>query len=165
MGNEIATSNQMTDIMNALQNAAYISENTSRQMGLLNERVAEHDRQLMDLTHRMEVRESRETVDRDQADRIRMAVHDRVYKLLEIERENGHAVGHCIKDYKNYFRPFVQSCYGDCKAKGRMGKPYWQTLAIDYDDVITFINSWFPRGGVNDYKNYLDNLHEDSPKK
>lgn len=160
MGNEIATSNQMTEIMSALQNAAWISENTSRQMGMLNERVAEHDRQLMDLTHRMEVRESRETVDQDQVDQIRTAVHDRVYKLLKIERENGRPVSRCMKDYKEYFKPFVMSCYGDCKAKGRMGKPYWRTLAIDYENVITYINSWFPRGGVDDYKDYLDDLHK-----
>lgn len=161
MGDNIitATENPMTDIMESLKKAAWISENTSRQMGLLNDTVAEHERQIQDLTHRMEVRERRETVDQNQSDQIKLAVHDRICGLLEIDHENGHIAARCIGDYKKYYRGFVCHCYNDCKAHGRMGKPYYRTLAIDYDDVINYINAWFPRGGVEDYKHYLDDLH------
>ena len=167
MSNEIATSNQMNDIMSALQNAAYISENTSRQMGLLNERVAEHDREIMDLKHRMEVRESREIVNTHQRRQIRRAVINRVDHLLGIEREGGHVAEHCIADEVRYRGGFIARCYTDCKKNGRMADPYSETLAIDYENVIDAINAWVPdvEDGIEGYKRYLDIRREERSKK
>lgn len=167
MSEQIATSSQMTGIMESLQKAAWISENTSRQMGLLNERVAEHDREIEDLKHRMDVREQREIVNTYQRRQIKRAVINRVNYLLDIEFNGGHIAEHCISDDQNYRGGFISRCYTDCKKKGLMGDPYSETLAINYDDVISAIQAWVPNveDGVEGYKRYLDIRREEREAK
>lgn len=163
MGESIVKNDQLNGIMESLQKAAWISENTSRQMGLINERVAEHDRAIEDLVHRMEVREQREIVNTHQRRQIKRAVINRVNYLLNIEYEGGRVADHCIADENLYRGGFISRCYTDCKKDGRMGDPYSETLAIDYDDVIESIEAWIPNveGGVEGYKQYLDIRREE----
>lgn len=169
MGEQITITNndQMADIMESLRKAAWISENTSRQMGLLNERIADHDRQLEDLTHRMEVREQCEIVNTHQRRQIKRSVINRVNHLLGIEYKNGRVADHCIAADQKYRGGFISRCYTDCKKNSRMGDPYSETLAVDYDDVIKAIESWVPdvEDGIAGYMRYLDIRREEREAK
>ena len=164
MSNELTVvEGQMKGVLESLQKAAWISENTSRQMGLLNDRVAEHDRDIADLKHRMEVREQREIVNTHQRRQIKRAVMNRVNHLLGIKFEDGRVADRCVADEQRYRGGFISRCYTDCKKKGRMGDPYSETLAVDYDDVIEAIEAWVPdvEDGTEGYKRYLDIRREE----
>jgi len=51
--------------------------------------------------------------------------------------------------YKAFAEPaFRRRCYSDAVKNAGLGWPYRMTLQKNYDYVIFYINTWFPKGGV-----------------
>lgn len=139
----------------------------SQQMGLMNDRMNEiarrmdgHDNDISTLKHNT-------TINRAESKRIKKAVMSRVNYLLEIKFEGGKVADESIADDVRYRGPFVSRCYTDAKNHSKMGDSYPETLKVDFDEVLEYIEAWVPEvdGGVEGYKRYLDIRREEREKR
>ncbi len=62
---------------------------------------------------------------------------------------------------------FISRCYKDAKNQSKMGESYSETLKVDFDEVMEYIESWKPEvdGDVEGYKHYLDIRREEREKR
>lgn len=166
MANEIIA-NGNNDTMKMLQLAATNINGLSQQMGLLNDRIDEMTRRMDGHDNRMSALEHNTTINRAESRRIKKAVMGRVNYLLKIEFEGGRVADSSIVTDKLYRGPFVSRCYTDAKNHSKMGDSYPETLKVDFNEVLEYIEAWEPEvdGGVEGYKHYLDIRREERSKK
>lgn len=150
------------DLMKMMEMTTMNISNMSKQMGVLSAQVTENTTEIANIKAWMQMRESKETVDRDDARRLRSAIHARVCKLLEINYHDGVITPDSIFADK-YYRPgFISKCYADARKFSRLGTPYYCTLSRDVEETILYIGKWVPEisfdglTGVEAYKRYLD---------
>lgn len=166
MANDIITT-ENSDPMKMLQLAAVNINGLSQQMGLMNDRMDEIVRRMDGHDNRMMTLEHNTTINRAESKRIRKAVMARVNYLLKIEFEGGRVADSSIVTDQLYRGPFVSRCYTDAKNHSKMGDSYPETLKVDFNEVMEYIDAWEPEvdGGVEGYKRYLDIRREERLKK
>jgi hypothetical protein len=135
----------------------------SQQMGLMNDRMDQLVGRMDGHDNRLEVLEHNTTINRAESKRIKKAVLSRVNYLLKIEFEGGRVADSSIATDQLYRGQFVSRCYTDAKNHSKMGDSYPETLKVDFDEVLEYIESWVPEvdGGVDGYKRYLDIRREE----
>ena len=167
MPNNDDDDNKPNDIMKMTQLAAMNISGLSQQMGLVNDRMDEivnrmngHDNDILILKHNT-------TINRAESKRIKKAVMSRVNYVLEIKFEGGVVADESIPTEQLYRGQFVSRCYTDAKNHSKMGDSYTETLKVDFNEVLEYIESWVPEvdGGVEGYKLYLDKRREQRIKK
>lgn len=156
----------MNGLLKVTQNTAMNVSSLSEQMGLVVNRVNENTRRIVDLEDRMNAHERTETINRSQARRIRKSVIERVNSLLGIKYEGGKVADDCVKMDMFYRGGFISRCYTDAKNHSKMGGSYTETLKVDFNEVIEYIDSWKPEveGGTEGYMHYLDIRREEREK-
>lgn len=155
------------DLMEMMRLTAMNVNGISEQMGLMLKKVNAHDGRIADLESRMDKHERTETINRAECRRIRKAVMSRVNTVLEMEFEGGHVADNSIKTDLLYRGGFISRCYTDAKNHSKMGESYSETLKVDFDEVLGYIEAWTPEveGGTDGYKHYLDIRREEREKK
>lgn len=146
-------------LLKVTQNTVMNVSGLSEQMGLVVNRVNENTQRIIALEDRMTSHERTEVVNRLEANNIHTAIQERVKFLLGIDGENELSEDEYHFISVNYYQGFITALYGDARKNSKLGKPYYATLHIDYDEVMTYINSWFPKRGVEGHKAYLDKRH------
>lgn len=156
----------MNGLLKVTQNTAMNVSSLSEQMGLVVNRVNENTQRIVDLEDRMNAHERTETINRSQARRIRKSVIERVNSLLGIKYEGGKVADDCVKMDMFYRGGFISRCYTDAKNHSKMGGSYTETLKVDFNEVIEYIDSWKPEveGGTEGYMHYLDIRREEREK-
>lgn len=115
-----------------------------------------------EIRDRMTHHEETERVTRDQARRIKGAVHARVNHVLGIELNGGLVKKECMGIDKKYRSAFFGRCYSDARKYSDLGSPYSETCQKNYKAVIDYIENWEPECeyegmiGTKAYIAYLD---------
>ncbi len=163
----MANDMDMNALLKITQNTAMSVSGLAEQMGLVVNRVNENTKRIITLEDRMSRHERTETITRAECRRIRKAVMSRVNKVLEIEFEGGKVADDSIKTDVLYRGGFISRCYTDAKNHSKMGESYSETLKVDFDEVMKYIEAWKPEveGEVEGYKHYLDVRREERQKK
>jgi len=156
----------MNGLLKVTQNTAMNVSSLSEQMGLVVNRVNDNTKRIVALEDRMNAHERTETINRSQARRIRKSVIERVNSLLGIKYEGGKVADDCVKMDMFYRGGFISRCYTDAKNHSKMGGSYTETLKVDFNEVIEYIDSWKPEveGGTEGYMHYLDIRREEREK-
>ena len=150
------------DLMAIMQMATMNISNLGKQMGIISSQITEQAGRLDRLEGRMQVYEDKIRIDRNQARRIRNAIHARVNELLDIRHENGVVAQESLYNDKYYKGGFISRCYTDARNHSSLGTPYTETYNKDYEEVINYVSRWDPEmsfkgvSGVAGYKAYLD---------
>jgi len=157
----------MNALLKVTQNTAMSVSGLAEQMGLVVNRVNENTQRIVALEDRMTSHERTETINRAQARRIKKSVIERVNTLLGIKYEGGKVADECVKVDVLYRGGFISRCYTDAKNHSKMGGSYTETLKVDFDEVIEYIDAWKPEveGSIEGYKHYLDIRREERQKK
>lgn len=159
----------MNDVMQMMNQAALNITAISEQMGVVAGQIKsikaqqiDHNNRITDLenwkTHHIET----ERVNRDQARRIKGAIHARVNYVLGIELNGGLVKKECMSVDKKYRGAFYGRCYSDARKYSNLGTPYSETCVKDYQTVIDYIENWEPeceyegKTGTRAYIAYLD---------
>lgn len=155
------------DLMQMVQLTAMNVNGISEQMGLMLSRVNQNAERIVAIEDRLTSHERSETINRAQCRRIRKSVVGRVNDVLGIEFDGGKVADSCVGIEVAYRGGFIARCYSDAKNHSKMGESYADTLRIDFDEVMEYIESWVPEvdGGVEGYKRYLDIRREEREKK
>ena len=158
---------QMTDMMDGIQTLVAGIQGQSEQIGVMNSRLNKFSKRMDGMCNDLETLKRETTITRPMCRRIRKAVMNRVNSVLKIEFEGGHVADNSIKTDLLYRGGFISRCYTDAKNHSKMGESYSETLKVDFDEVIEYIESWHPEveGGVEGYKHYLDIRREEREKK
>lgn len=160
MKNEIM--NQEPDMYQMMQMATMNISNLGKQMGVISEQLTNFNSRLSGIENRMQKYEDSTLANRDMCRRIKNAIHARVNKLLGIAYQDGVVTADSMYSDKYYRGGFISRCYADARRYSRLGTPYYTTLARDVEEVIHYIENWFPEisfdglTGVEAYKRYLD---------
>ena len=138
----------------------------SQQMGLINDRMDVIMRRMDGHDNDIETLKHNTTINRTESRRIKKAVSSRVNYLLKIKFNGGHVAEESIADDVRYRGQFISRCYTDAKNHSKMADSYPETLKIDFNEVLEYIESWVPEvdGGVEGYKRYLDIRREEREK-
>jgi hypothetical protein len=165
MSNEITTPD--SDPMKALQLAAMNINGLSQQMGLVVARMDAQDQRIAKVEEDFITIKAEQTITRAQCRRIRKAVMNRVNGVLKIEFEGGRVADSSIVTDKLYRGGFISRLYTDAKNHSKMGESYTETLKVDFNEVMDYINAWEPEvdGGTEGYKRYLDIRREERAKR
>lgn len=145
----------------------------SEQMGIVVTQVKairadqmETNNRLTDLENRFNHHEETDRVTRDQARRIRAAIHARVNYVLGIEFQGGLVKKECLSIDKKYRGAFLGRCYSDARKYSSLGSPYSETCQKDYKAVIDYVENWEPeceyngKTGTRAYIAYLDDRED-----
>ncbi len=168
MSNEITTSTITdNDLLKSVQLTAMSVNAISEQMGLVLSKVNSNTDRIIALEDRMANHEQTETINRAQSRRIRKAVMSRVNDVLKIKFEGGKVAEESIATDVLYRGGFISRCYTDAKNHSKMGESYTETLKVDFNEVMEYIESWKPEvdGGINGYMHYLDIRREEREKR
>ncbi len=162
----IATTNTDSDLLKSVQLTAMSVNAISEQMGLVLNRVNSNTDRIIALEDRLSNHERSETINRAQCRRIKKAVMNRVNDVLKINFEGGKVAEDSIATDVLYRGGFISRCYTDAKKHSKMGESYPETLRVDFDEVMDYIESWEPEveGSVDGYKHYLDIRREEREK-
>jgi hypothetical protein len=157
----------MSQLLQITQNTAMSVNAQSKQMGLILGTVEDLKQDMGEIKNEMEVLKRETTITRPMCRRIRKAVMNRVNTVLEIEFDGGKVAEGSIKTDLLYRGGFISRCYTDAKNHSKMGESYSETLKVDFDEVVKYIEAWIPEvdGGVEGYKHYLDIRREEREKK
>lgn len=159
----------MNEVMEMMNQAALNINALSEQMGVVAGQLkkiradqVDHANRIADLENWKIHHEETERVNRDQARRIRGAIHARVNHVLGIELNGGLVKKECMSVDKKYRGAFYGRCYSDARKYSQLGTPYSETCKKDYETVINYIESWEPeceyegKTGTRAYISYLD---------
>lgn len=165
MSNEITIPD--SDPMKALQLAAMNINGLSQQMGLVVARMDAQDQRIAKVEEDFITIKAEQTITRAQCRRIRKAVMNRVNGVLKIAFEGGRVADSSIVTDQLYRGGFISRLYTDAKNHSKMGESYTETLKVDFNEVMDYINAWEPEvdGGTEGYKRYLDIRREERAKR
>lgn len=155
-------------VFDIVKQTAFNVQSIGEQMGMITTEVKtlkgdirKINSDIGDLAGRMQHYEDTKFVTRQQRGRLKGAIHKRVRELLGIRYdENGNVLDECIYDDVNYRFKFIQRCYRDARAYGKLGNPLEETYAKDYLESLDYINGWAPIEGVTGLKMYFDKRKE-----
>lgn len=166
MSNEI-TLTDASDLLKVAQSTAMSVSMQAKQMGIMLDRISDHERKLTELEDRIIVTEQETTISRAQCRRIRKAVVNRVNAVLKIKLDGGKVADESVATEVRYRGGFISRLYTDAKNHSKMGESYTETLKVDFNEVMDYINAWEPEvdGGTEGYKRYLDIRREERAKR
>lgn len=159
----------MNEVMQMMNQAALNINALSEQMGVVAGQIKtiraaqiDHANRITDLENWKQHHIETERVTRDQARRIRGAIHARVNHVLGIELNGGLVKKECMSIDKKYRGAFYGRCYSDARKYSMLGTPYSETCQKDYQAVIDYVENWEPeceyegKTGTRAYISYLD---------
>lgn len=154
--------NEGSDLMKMMQLTAMNVNSISKQMGLALDKIGEHDRAIESIRDDITAIKQSKRVERSQASRLKSSILSRVNYVLGIEYEGGRVADDCIYEEMKYRRAFIGRAYHDARTKSKLGTPVSETLKVDFDETLKYINSWEPevKGGIDGFKDYLDIRYE-----
>ena len=158
---------QMASMMDGIQTLVAGIQGQSEQIGVMNSRINKFSERMDGMREDLDTLKRETTITRPMCRRIRKAVMSRVNKVLEIEFDGGKVADSSIKTDVLYRGGFISRCYTDAKNHSKMGESYSETLKVDFDEVLGYIEAWTPEveGGTDGYKHYLDIRREEREKK
>ena len=158
---------QMVNMMDGIQTLVAGIQGQSEQIGVMNSRLNKFSERMDGMCNDLETLKRETTITRPMCRRIRKAVMNQVNKVLKIEFDGGKVADECIETDVLYRGGFISRCYTDAKNHSKMGESYSETLKVDFDEVIQYIEAWEPEvdGGVEGYKHYLDIRREEREKR
>ncbi len=158
---------QMKDMMDGIQTLVAGIQGQSEQIGVMNSRLNKFSERMDGMCDDLETLKRETTITRPMCRRIRKAVMSRVNKVLKIEFDGGKVADESIETDVLYRGGFISRCYTDAKNHSKMGESYSETLKVDFDEVMEYIESWKPEvdGDVEGYKHYLDIRREEREKR
>lgn len=144
----------LTQLLQITQNTAMNVSAHSEQMGLLTRNVTSNTQRIVALEDWKEHEENTKTVTRQQRRRISKACKDRVGFLLHIRYDSdGKIMPESRFIQERYYQSFISKLYSDARKQSKLGVSTDETLRIDFDDVIEYIDAWTPEGyGVDGWK-------------
>ena len=159
----------MDNTLEILQQTALNISAISEQMGVvagqikqIKEGQIDHENRITDLENWKVYHDETDRVSKDQARRIKGAIHARVNYLLGIELNGGLVKKECMSVDKRYRGSFISRCYSDARKYSSLGSSYTETCVKDYPSVMSYIESWEPeceyegKTGTRAYIAYLD---------
>ena len=158
---------QMANMMDGIQTLVAGIQGQSEQIGVMNSRLNKFSERMDGMCNDLETLKRETTITRPMCRRIRKAVMNQVNKVLKIEFDGGKVADKCIETDLLYRGGFISRCYTDAKNHSKMGESYSETLKVDFDEVMRYVESWHPEveGGVEGYKHYLDIRREEREKR
>ena len=163
-GESLATSND--DLMQIVRLTATNVNGISEQMGLVLRKINDNSNRIAFIEDELVGIKQTTVIDRSQRRRIRKAVISRVNKVLKIKFEGGKVARESVATDVLYRGAFISRLYSDAKNHSKMGDSYYDTLKVDFDEVMEYIESWYPEvdGGADAYKHYIDIRREERSK-
>jgi hypothetical protein len=157
----------MGQLLQITQNTAMSVSAQSKQMGLILSTVEDLRQDMDGMRNDLETLKRETTITRPMCRQIRKAVMRRVNELLEIEFDGGKVADGSIQTDVLYRGGFISRCYTDAKNHSKMGESYSETLKVDFDEVMKYIEAWVPEvgDGTEGYKRYLDIRREERKKR
>ena len=158
---------QMASMMDGIQTLVAGIQGQSEQIGVMNSRLNKFSERMDGMCDDLETLKRETTITRPMCRRIRKAVMNQVNKVLKIKFDGGKVADESIETDVLYRGGFISRCYTDAKNHSKMGESYSETLKVDFDEVMEYIESWEPEvdGGVEGYKHYLDIRREEREKR
>ena len=158
---------QMASMMDGIQTLVAGIQGQSEQIGVMNSRLNKFSERMDGMCDDLETLKRETTITRPMCRRIRKAVMSQVNKVLKIKFDGGKVANESIETDVLYRGGFISRCYTDAKNHSKMGESYSETLKVDFDEVMEYIESWEPEvdGGVEGYKHYLDIRREEREKR
>ena len=158
---------QMASMMDGIQTLVAGIQGQSEQIGVMNSRLNKFSERMDGMCDDLETLKRETTITRPMCRRIRKAVMSQVNKVLKIKFDGGKVADESIETDVLYRGGFISRCYTDAKNHSKMGESYSETLKVDFDEVMEYIESWEPEvdGGVDGYKHYLDIRREEREKR
>ena len=158
---------QMASMMDGIQALVAGIQGQSEQIGVMNSRLNKFSERMDGMCDDLETLKRETTITRPMCRRIRKAVMSQVNKVLKIKFDGGKVADESIETDVLYRGGFISRCYTDAKNHSKMGESYSETLKVDFDEVMEYIESWEPEvdGGVEGYKHYLDIRREEREKR
>jgi len=158
---------QMASMMDGIQTLVAGIQGQSEQIGVMNSRLNKFSERMDGMCDDLETLKRETTITRPMCRRIRKAVMSQVNKVLKIKFDGGKVADESIETDVLYRGGFISRCYTDAKNHSKMGESYSETLKVDFDEVMEYIESWEPEvdGGVEGYKHYLDIRREEREKR
>ena len=157
------------EVMEMMNQAALTITAISEQMGVVAGQIKkiksdqiDQNNRITDLENWKLHHDETDRVNRDQARRIRGAIHARVNHVLGIELQGGLVKKECMSIDKKFRSDFFKRCYSDARKYSSLGTPYSETCVKDYDSVISYIENWEPeceyegKTGTRAYIAYLE---------
>ncbi len=168
----MSNKNEIEQLIELSKENMLTSTNLNRQMGVLNTAVKllenrqdDTDKEIKNMKGKIQGLEDDTSITGSQRKQIRQAIAIRTSKLLELRYDKtGKVAPESIGDNVRYRKGFISRCYNDCKTNSRMADSYVDTAKRDFDAVMEFIQDWIPPGGVESYKDYLDQIQEEKAK-
>lgn len=112
--------------------------------------VNNQSKALSEMSKRLDAVENSAVISTQQAMNIRKAVSERVFGLI----------GNDPKERAIATRLFHQRCYYDATRNAGLCRPYRETPRKNYDNVMKYVKSWFPHGGVTKLMNEAMRNHD-----
>ena len=157
------------DVMEAMKQAAVNITAISQQLGVVAGQIVSLQAENIDQNNRITDLELWKThhdetdrVSRDQARRIKNAIHARVNHVLGLELKGGLVAKECMDIDKKYRSAFYRKCYIDARKYSNLGDPYTETCKKDYQACLDYFETWVPeceydgKIGTGAYLAYLD---------
>ena len=147
----------MSELLRITQNTAMSTSNLSEQMGLVMRRTNENTQRIVALESWRDRHELTEVVSHVEYDNIYNAVHRRARFLLKLKYdENGVILDECRPIRKKYYGRLVSRIWNDSKKYSRVARSYRDTLKRDYDEVMTYLGAYVPKGGMQAFMEDVD---------
>ena len=158
---------QMKDMMGGINQLMAGIGAQSEQIGVMNNKLNKFSQDMDGMRNDLETLKRETTITRPMCRQIRKAVMRRVNELLEIEFDGGKVADGSIQTDVLYRGGFISRCYTDAKNHSKMGESYSETLKVDFDEVMKYIEAWVPEvgDGTEGYKRYLDIRREERKKR
>lgn len=164
---------QLSTMVDGIQALTNLVNSQNQQIGVINQTVRAIDARLGNVENLSQEHNDRLThleedqfVNIIQADTIKIAAQNRVYTLLEIERDKrGGVVDESIPVYRHYFSKFVGRLHVDARHAGLEGPRIYATPRKNYQALLNYIAEWVPMRGVKGQMKYYDNLEADRQNK
>lgn len=149
------------DLMQMIQLTAINVNGVSQQMGLVANKLSAHESRFNALEDRMSRHEHTETITSNQARRLHDALHQRCYQLLGVVWKDG-VVVEGLEAKELYLSDAIRKAWSDAKRYSKVEHNYRDTLKVDFDDCMEYINSWHPEmaGGIEGLKKQVDRRRE-----
>lgn len=146
---------------------AYSVQTLAESMGVLSNKIKNHEERITNqevktdaLETRMTNFEDNERISRSQAQRMKIAVKERIGELLGIEWEK-RTVVRGLGNYKKYYGGFIRRLWSDVKLDSYCPESYTDTRKRDYEEVMKYIREWEPKAGVDGQMEFIDRKREE----
>ena len=137
-------------LTNLVGTSAMTVNQMSRQMGILNSAMENINGRMNNVEADIEELKYNTEVTSNQAQKIKDIA---AKKIMEIFDSNN-------LDRDKYYSIFIRRLYSESKKYSGLGATIYRTLKGDFQRTVNFIESWTPKCGILELKNYADEKAE-----